>query len=292
MKGYMFAALAASIWAGFILVSRQGGVSELLSYDVIAIRYGVCGLLLLPVWWLKYRINLLQPKLLMASLVGGLTYALFAFNGFERSLGSHAAILLPGVMPLCILVLSSWVNKESYSLNKWLGMILITVAISGLVLEQGVSGDWLGNAYLMLAGLCWSMYSVLIKRWSITPWESTIGLGLITGFVYLPIYFLALPKALSLESLPRLANEVLLQGFYQGFLATIVQMMLFVRAVQLIGPSNMGVVIASVPVVAGFSALYVFNEPATPALLWGFVLITFGGLLVHINIRKLKDAIR
>ena len=279
MKGYVFAALAALIWSGFILVSRQGGVSELGSYDIIAVRYVVCGSLLLPVWWFKYRFNLLDIRLITASLIGGFAYAIFAFSGFERTSGSHAAILLPGLMPLLILLLSSWVNKESHSVNKWLGIALITLGITGLLMEQGLDGDWRGYAYLALAALCWSIYSVLIKRWAISPWHAAISVALVTCVAYLPIYMVFLPKVISLERWPELSHDILLQGFYQGFLATIVQMVLYVRAVQLIGPSNMGVMMAAVPIVAGISALYLFNEPATPALMVGFILVTVGSFV-------------
>ena len=40
--GIFYALAAALIWSGFILVSRQGGVSALNGYDVIAIRYLTC----------------------------------------------------------------------------------------------------------------------------------------------------------------------------------------------------------------------------------------------------------
>ncbi len=63
-QGYMAALVAVIIWSGFILVSRMGGISQLLSYDVIAIRYITCALVVLPFWWFKFPFKLFQPKLM------------------------------------------------------------------------------------------------------------------------------------------------------------------------------------------------------------------------------------
>jgi len=292
MQGYFLGGLAALIWSGFILVSRQGGISELNAFDVIAIRYTVCAILLLPLWWFKFRFNLLDVRVVTAAMVGGLAYAVLAFSGFEQASGSHAAILLPGAMPLLILLLSSWLNNERHGLRKYFGVALITLGIGGLLMEQGLAGN--GGAFGLLIGaaLCWSIYSVLIQRWQISPWQGAISLALITCVIYMPVYILLLPKSLGPDNWSRLLADIALQAFYQGFIATIVQMLLFVRAVQLIGPSNMGVMMAAVPIIAGVSALYVFNETASPALLWGFVLVSLGSLLVHLNLEKVKNALR
>ena len=194
-KGYGFALAAALIWAGFILVSRMGGISELLAFDVIAIRYATCASILLPIWWFKYRFTLFTPRLIICSLVGGLAYALCAFSGFQLSSASHAAILLPGMMPLFIIVLSFFINKESHGAQKWFGIGVITLGI--IVLFAGELGVFkgelnlnvttlLGDGWLVAAAFFWAVFSVLIKRWQITPWQVTVSLALLTCLFYLP----------------------------------------------------------------------------------------------------------
>ena len=73
-----------------------------------------------------------------------------------------------------------------------------------------------------------------------------------------------------------LINEIAIQSFYQGFMATIVQMLLYVRAVQLIGAANMGSMMAIVPILAGFTAIPVFNEVLNEELIISLLLVSLG----------------
>lgn len=285
-QGYGFAFAAALIWAGFILVSRMGGMSELLAFDVIAIRYVTCAAILLPIWWFKFRFKLFTPRLIICSLIGGLAYALCAFSGFQLASASHAAILLPGMMPLFIIALSFLINKESHGLQKWLGVSVITLGV--IVLFAGelnvFSGaldfnitTLLGDVWLVAAAFFWAVFSVLIKRWEITPWQVTVSLALLTCLFYLPVYIAFLPKALSQAS----GADILLQAFYQGIMATIIQMIFYVKAVQKIGPSEMGAVMSIVPVISGVAAVVIFNELLTVELIMGLTLVSLGSWLAH-----------
>jgi drug/metabolite transporter (DMT)-like permease len=264
----------------------MGGLSELLAFDVIAIRYATCAAILLPIWWFKFRFKLFTPRLIICSLVGGLAYALCAFSGFQLASASHAAILLPGMMPLFIIVLSFLINKESHGLQKWLGIGIITLGIIMLFAgELGVFNGTinvnmttlLGDGWLVAAAFFWALFSVLIKRWQITPWQVTVSLALLTCLFYLPVYIAFLPKAISNAGW----EDILLQAFYQGIMATIVQMIFYVKAVQNIGPSNMGAVMSIVPVISGLAAIVIFNEQATMELIMGLVLVSIGAWFAH-----------
>jgi len=276
--GYLCALAAALIWSGFILISRFGGISELTSYDVIAIRYVTCAMLVLPIWWIKFRFKLFDKRLIAASIIGGLIYALFAFQGFSTAPASHAAILLAGLMPFFIIVLSYFINDERPSMKKWIGIILITLGIMLLFLPL-LEGELLnsGHFYFIAAAGCWSLFSVLIKRWNISPWEVTISLAVVTCLIYMPFYILFAPKAINVQ----LWEVIAVQAIYQGFLATIVQVVFYVKAVQLIGPSSMGSMMAIVPLVSGISALFIFDEPFSLTLMFGLMLVSFGAWFAH-----------
>jgi len=278
-KGYFYALAAALIWSGFILISRLGGISELGAFDVIAIRYITCSALVLPIWWFKFRFNLLNTKLIASSVIGGLAYALCTFQGFQLVPASHAAVLLPGLMPLFIIVFSFLINGERHSIEKWFGIVVITLGIFTLFwpMLKNPQDLSVGHLYLVSGALCWAVFSVLIKRWEISPWQATVSLAVVTCVIYVPVYLVLLPKKLTMVLLP----DIALQAFYQGFLATIVQMILYVRAVQIIGPSSMGSMMAIVPLISGISALFIFNEVATMELVSGLILVSMGAWLAH-----------
>ena len=262
----------------------QGGISELLAYDVIAIRYTTCALLLLPVWLLRERFNPFQPKLIVACLFGGVAYALFVFHGFQLAPASHAAVLLPGAFPLLIIVLSCVINGERFPWQKWLGIAVITGGVGALFWSNSTQnqGSSEGHLFLILGAMCWALFSVLIKRWHFTPWQLTISVAVITCVVYMPVYLLFLPKAISVS----LWQDVLIQAFYQGFIATIVQMVWYVKAVQMIGPSSVGALMSIVPVLSGISAIFIFDESVTLALIVGLLLVSLGAWLAHSRFLK------
>ena len=273
-KGYLCALAAVLIWSGFILVSRMGGISPLTAYDIIAIRYISCAAFVFPFWFFWQRFNLFQPKLIICSFIGGLAYALCAFNGFKVTPASHAAVLLPGLLPITIALISRVINKERHSAVKWLGIMMITFGIMALFWYefQKTGSLSVGHGLLVGAAVCWATFSVLINRWGISPWEATVSLAVITCVVYIPVYLMYLPKNISTD----LLQDIGVQVFYQGFLATIVQMLFYVRAVQLIGAANMGSMMAIVPILAGCSAIYIFDESLSTVLVFAMLCVSLG----------------
>jgi len=279
--GFIYALAAALIWSGFILASRKGGISELNGYDVIAIRYLTCSLLLLPIWWYKFRFKLLQARFIITSLIGGLAYAFFTFQGFQLASASHAAVLLPGLIPLFIILLAALFDSDKIPVSRWLGIVLISVGVGSLIWPLVIDKQGLntGHYYLAAGAFCWALFSMLIKRWQITPWQATVSLAMITCIIYLPVYIILLPKNIALG----LWQDIALQAFYQGFMATIVQMIFYVQAVRLIGPSAMGSMMAIVPLISGLSAVYIFDEPLTSTLIIGLITVSIGAVVVHSN---------
>lgn len=279
--GYYYALIAVLLWSGFILVSHWGSIHSLGAYDIVAIRYLSCTAILLPLWWFKFRFNLLNIKLIIASLIGGLAYALFAFNGFQLTPASHAALLLPGLMPLFIIVLTALFTGEKQPLEKWLGIAIISLGVASLLWYKLGDAGATGHYYLIAAALCWAVFSVLIKHWQISAWQATVSLALITCAIYLPIYSLFLPKKISLIALPVLVPQIALQLVYQGIFATVIQVFCYARAVQIIGPASMGAMMALVPVLAGFSSIVFFSEPVQAEVIAGLLLVSIGAVLAH-----------
>ena len=279
LVGVLCAISAALIWSGFILVSRMGGISELTPYDVIAIRYVTCSLLLLPVWLFFYRFNVLKLEFLVSALIGGLAYAVFAFKGFELSSALHGGILLPGLIPVFVSILSIVLIRNRLSKNKVIGLWMIILAIVLLFSKEIAVMDHLpeGDLYFILAAFFWALYSVLINIWHITPWQATCSLAFITALLYLPVYMIFLPKNIDQAAL----SEIGLQVFYQGFLATIIQMLLYVKAVKIIGAQGMGSFMALVPVLAGVFAVIFLHEPATWYLWAALSLVSVGVFISH-----------
>lgn len=273
-RGYVLAGLIIVIWTGFILVSRMGGTGSLTPFDIAAIRMGTAGLIVLPLWLRAGCRFLLDPKVIALTLTGGLGYTLLTFSAFRLAPAAHAGILLSGFQPFAMAFCVWAVMGERPSLQRWSGIAII--ALGGATLAYGVfqaeQSTWSGDAMFVGASFCWSLYTVLARRWKISPWEVTINVAMLAALVYLPVYAMALPKNIAQAGL----GEIALQAAYQGVLAAVIQMVIYMRAVELLGPSRMGVLVALVPPLAAIAAIPVLNEPVTPMIIASLLLVSTG----------------
>jgi len=281
-SGYLFAALTVILWAGFVLVSRLGGTGTLTPFDITALRFGTAALVLAPVWLLLLRVPLFTPRLFVLAMVGGIAYALSVYAGFRYAPAAHGALLVSGLLPFGVAFFVWWLLGEPAqpSLRRGLGLIALGVLCLGIdvarqeggVAAGGIAQVLLGDTLLLAASLCWALYTVLIRRWGYSPWETTVGVALLASLVYLPVYFLLWPDALFHAD----PQEILLQSFYQGVLVVIVAMALYMLAMQRLGPARVGAMMAVVPAFGGVGVSLMLDEPLTVWLLAGLLLTSAG----------------
>ena len=96
--------------------------------------------------------------------------------------------------------------------------------------------------------------------------------------------WLVLGVGVLLVAFPK-AHGMVLQALYQGIGPTIVAMILFLKAVSILGAERMGALVALVPVLAGLGAVPLLDEPLTPWLVAGLALVSGGAWLASRPIR-------
>lgn len=280
LPGYLAALATVVIWAGFILVSRLGGKSALSSWDIVALRLGTASLILLPLSLQIDRRVWRDPKLWALSLIGGLLFLVLAYAGFKFAPAAHGAILMPGMQPFLVTLLAWLLMGAIPSRQRLWGLLpialgVVCVAVPQFMNAHAGASTLLGDALLLGASVAWAAYSVLVKKWAYDPWLLTRVVALGSAALFLPVYFLALPR--HLDQVP--LSMLLLQGLYQGIGPTIVAMVLFLRAVSILGAERTGALVALVPVMAGLGAVPLLDEPLTGWLVAGLVLVSGGALL-------------
>jgi drug/metabolite transporter (DMT)-like permease len=120
--------------------------------------------------------------------------------------------------------------------------------------------------------LLWAIYTMLVRRSGLDPWQTTIGVALLAALIYLPLYVLLLPKALSITPWPVLIG----QSVYHGILVVIVAMLLYMQALSRLGAARLGSVMAVVPAVGGVGSSLVLGEHLSPWLITGLVMTSLG----------------
>lgn len=271
-KGLIAGLLAVSCWAGFVLVSRVGGQSALSALDVMALRFLVGGALLLP--FVRGRLWLNKRGLCLA-MVGGVGYCLMVYQGFRYTSAVHASVMLPGLIPFGAALFSYLILAARPVRLRLFGLTLIAVGGVLMLSSIGGAGSVVGDLWLFGAVLAWALYTVLARRWQVPPMTGAVTTGVGSALLFLPVYFAFLPVTLAHAPW----GDIVLQGFYQGVIATVVAMLLYLRAVASIGPSAVGALMALVPVVSGFAAVPLLGESLSPQEVAALALTSLGAWL-------------
>ena len=272
-KGYLCAFLVVIIWTSFVVVSRMSGKSPLTPYDVMALRYSVAGIAILP-FWLHHRTNLLEWRKLVLSLVGAIGFTLFAFNGFRLAPANHAGILMQGFLPFSVSIMAYFIAGERPTRHRLIGLALIALGVGSMAVDSfsGHSLTLVGDGLLVAASFTWALYTVLLKRWNIPPMDSAIAVTLIASILYLPVYYFFLPS--NLAAVP--VHELAFYAFMQGVIIAVVQMIFYTKAVSLLGATRLALLTSCVPVLASIAAVPLLGEPLTTPIIIGLIFVVLG----------------
>jgi drug/metabolite transporter (DMT)-like permease len=285
LQGYLAALGTVAIWAGFILISRLGGKSALTGWDIVALRLATASLVLLPFSLKLPQGTWRNPRLWTMAALGGLLFLVLVFAGFKLAPAAHGGILLPGMQPFLVTALAWLMVGTRPSRLRLLGLLPIALGVACVAAPQ-LTGAHAGpstlpgDALLLGGSLAWAAYSVLVRQWGFDAWLLTRFVALASALVYLPVYVLWLPKGLS--EVP--VSMLLLQGLYQALGPTIIAMLLFLRAVAILGAERTGAMVALVPVITGLGAVPLLGEPLTGWLVAGLVLVS-GGAFVSARLK-------
>ena len=198
------------------------------------------------------------------------------FNaGLTLAPASHGAILNPGFSPVVVAVGSVLFLGLGWSTRRFafLALILIGLALltsaSFAVSRSIVIGDFM----LLLTGLSWGIFTLLVRHWALDPLKVTTVVSVIS-LLYLPVYFGWLYDGFSGVS----SQELVFQAFFHGVVISIGTLFLVATAIKNIGPSYSSLFNPLIPVVTAVMAILILNEALNPVQWLGAALVVTGML--------------
>lgn len=277
--GFLAAAGVVAIWSGFIVISRAGLVGTVAPLDLALLRFIVAAAVSLPFLLMTgwQGMGLRQAGLgraLVLALTAGLGFVLLAFHGFERAPANHGAVMLPGVLPLWIALLTWVALGERPTGLRALGLVSIAAGVVLLVGDSigGTLRQAVGDGMFLGASFSWAIFTLLARRWQVPPMHAATVVSVGSLLLFLPIY-----AVFGTGEVWRLPWGVILgQGFYQGVLATIASVFLFTKAVAALGAQRTAMVTAVVPTTATLAAIPVVGDVPTGLAVVGLGLVTAG----------------
>jgi drug/metabolite transporter (DMT)-like permease len=289
--GWLCALTVLVLWTAFILVARASARQQLTSFDIAWLRFVFSGAVVLPLLW--WRGRALRANLgatpgqawrrgAALALTAGVGYCSLAYSGFFFAPAAHAAVLMPGSLPLWTALLAVLLLGEHITATRAAGLALIAAGgllVGGTSLLQAFdgSGTWRGDALFLASGMVWSLYGVLCRRWQVSALHATMAIALGCLLSYVPVYGAAAWAGLvpsHLGSAPW--RELLFQAVFQGGLSMWLAGLAFTQVVQTFGPLRATMATAMVPPLAALAAVPVLGETLGGAALGGLLCVTLG----------------
>ncbi len=274
------------LWAGFSLSGRHAALAtgvRLTPWDLGALRYAVCGVIALGAVAAGYGRGMPWRHSLATAALAGFGFPLPAYVGFTFAPAAHGAVILSGTLPFMVAVGGWAIAGERWNRMQLASLLVLLAGIVLLGVEAYVRGTrpgaWRGDLLFLVSAVAWAAYTLAAKRWAATPWQAVVAVGLWCGAIYLPIWLLWLPSTLGRAPF----GEVLYQAAFQGVLATVVALMLFTRALALLGPARLTTITALVPGVAGMLAVPLLGETVGTVELAGLALVS---VAVALGVRR------
>jgi drug/metabolite transporter (DMT)-like permease len=266
------------VWSGSFVLTRLGVKTTLTAYDIIALRYGVGALLLLPVL-MKHGLALDRlgwRGLLMLVAGGGAPYALISAIGMSYAPASQAGALIPGMMTVMVAMLGVVLWRDRPPAQAWWGVGAILVGSLMIGWWSSQPGQGPGHVAFVFAALLWAGYVLILRRARLPALHAASLSAILSAAAYLPVYLLFLPNNLSTAPFA----DVALQAGYQGVLTTVFGLLAFNRAVALLGAAAGASLSALIPLITMVLAALLLAEIPQPHDVVAALLIAAGVVLL------------
>jgi drug/metabolite transporter (DMT)-like permease len=209
----------------------------------------------------------------------GAPYAFVAASALRLAPAAELSALNPGCIPLFVAAIAFAFAHEIVSAAQRVGLALIVTGAVLLIAANATDAvvPWsasrlFGAALALLAALMWAVFTVVMRRADLGPLHAATLVSVGSLVLYLPVY-LAWHGAALAQALPA---ELAFQTIFQGVLVTIVSLLLYGRAVSLLGAAGGAAFGALVPALSALMAIPLLGEWPSATDWLGIVVISTG----------------
>lgn len=296
--GLTSAVITVAIWAAFIVIARASAKGALSPFDIALARIIGASAVLIPLaaWWMRqaarnhtaqsssfFGLSPLSFRITaLCGLFGGFLYAGLSYAGFFFAPAAHASVLMPGSLPLWTSLLAVFILKDHISPKRALGLLFIVcggLLVGGASLLKAFDGGdvWKGDVLFMGASLCWSIYSVLVRRFALDPVRATAAITVFALFSYVPVYgVLLLGEVMHSQLASAPWGQIIFQALFQGVGSVVISGITFTQMIRYYGPVRSTMITALVPGLSALGAVVFLGEPLGWNLVLGLVCVTVG----------------
>ncbi len=286
-RGLLVGLTAASIGALYTVFARWGIAHGMDAADMTLLRFGVAGLVTLPVLGLALKRDA-QGLLarwrswLAVALLAGPLFGLLMFTALQWAPAAHAAVFPFTAMSVMGTLMSALFLGDRLTLRKAGGIAVVAaglVVLSGLDVRSLTGRALWGDALFIAAGTLWAGFGIVMRKQRIDPLLATAVISFFALVTYVPIYL----ATVSIHRLLAVAPTVLwTEALVQGLIAGAGTLYTYSKMVALLGPARAAVFPALAPGIAAFLAWPVLGHVPTGIEAAG-LLVAVTGLLITVT---------
>ena len=283
----LIAVLTAGTFWGFMgLFARKLNAAGFGALEVAQTRI-TTGLVLVGLYLLLFNREALRIRLkdvwcfLGTGIISLLLFSVCYFNALTYTSLSVAAILLY-TAPICVMLMSVFLFKESMTAQKALALIM---AFAGCILVSGIGADasvsWIGVLLGLGSGFFYALYSIF-SRYAINrgygAWTITFYTFLFcsTGCAFLCDW----------DMIYSVDSSILLWILGLGFVTAFLPYVLYSYALENMESSKASILASVEPVVGTLCGVFIFHEPISALSILGIMLVLGAIVVLNSNTHK------
>lgn len=233
--------------------------------------------------WKKWKLNLKTiVKISLLELIGT-TLILWLLYYSLKLTSAIEASLIASVSPLFVILTGIFILKEKETKKEWRGLTLALLGTFIITVEplinrdNHLSGNFLGNALILLQNIIWAGYLVMAKKTyrkvsMLAVTTVSFWIGTITFFI------LSLPSGnpLTILGAEIMQSQVFLAVIYMAIFGSIIGATTYLAGQNLIEISEASLFTYLQPLIAIPASLIFLRETISPLTIMAIVLIFIG----------------
>jgi drug/metabolite transporter (DMT)-like permease len=293
---YFLLVLTTLFWSGHFVLSR-GMHAEIPPLGLSFWRWAVALLILscfsLRHLWAERRIAGRNLRFIcIQGLLGVAGFNSLIYLAMQTTTAINA-VLVNSCIPVLIAVCSWLLYRESMTPRQCLG-VLVSLCGVMLIIARGEMIHLLqvdfnrGDLLVLLAALCWALYSANLKRYpqELHPFAYQLGIVIIGLIALVPFYLLEVYSGKTFAITPSTVVTIL----YVAIFASILAFIFWNRAVRIVGANKAGPFIHLMPVFSTILAVFFLGENLHVYHMYGALLIFCGILMTTCRVRMTAAA--
>jgi|GEM_PF-1006435 len=289
IKVYITLLLSAFFWGGSAIAGKFS-LAIFFPSTVTFLRFFIAAIIILIFLKNKKQLMVIDPvmhlKMFITAIFGVTLCYYFYFKGLNSSSAFNAGII-EATIPLITLLFAALSGMEHVKAWQLIGLFIaylgVTITITGGDLNiLSVAAYHKGDILLLISTLCFGVYNVLIKRWTMplsgmarmfylfiygsiafVPWV-IIDFYDFHGFIY-PNMHISVISILSI--------------LFMSIGGSVLAYLFFNQGIEAIGATKAASFINVVPFITVLLSVFVLKEPAGP-LKWAGAVIIMSGVML------------